>query len=222
MKRLIIARHGNTFRPGETPTRVGAGTDLPLVEETRARSIGRYLKDKGLTPDRVLAAPLKRTMQTAALALEEAGLSLPILPMEDFREIDYGPDENRTEDEVMERLGRLACPAEASHDEIMAKGQEAIELWNANGTVPSGWRVDPAELAAVWKKFAADIRDGETVLVVSSNGVIRFAPHITEGYDDFCAQYDIKTATGGVCIFENAGGVWECREWNVKPFKMYA
>ena len=48
MKRLIIARHGNTFRPGETPTRVGAGTDLPLVEETRARSIGRYLKDKGL------------------------------------------------------------------------------------------------------------------------------------------------------------------------------
>ena len=28
----MIVRHGNTFRAGETPTRVGARTDLPLVE----------------------------------------------------------------------------------------------------------------------------------------------------------------------------------------------
>ena len=41
----MIVRHGNTFRAGETPTRVGARTDLPLVEEERARSAGRYLHD---------------------------------------------------------------------------------------------------------------------------------------------------------------------------------
>ena len=56
MKRLIIARHGNTFRKDETPTRVGAGTDLPLVEEERARGIGKYLKAKGLIPTKVFAA----------------------------------------------------------------------------------------------------------------------------------------------------------------------
>ena len=38
MKTLIIARHGNTFRPGETPTRVGSRTDLPLVEEECCRA----------------------------------------------------------------------------------------------------------------------------------------------------------------------------------------
>ena len=40
-RKLVIVRHGNTFRAGETPTRVGARTDLPLVEEERARSAGR-------------------------------------------------------------------------------------------------------------------------------------------------------------------------------------
>ena len=56
MKTLIIARHGNTFRKGETPTRVGGRTDLPLVEEERGRGIGKYLAKLGLTPTRILAA----------------------------------------------------------------------------------------------------------------------------------------------------------------------
>ena len=51
MKTLIIARHGNTFRPGETPTRVGSRTDLPLVEEERGRGIGRWLKQLGRNPE---------------------------------------------------------------------------------------------------------------------------------------------------------------------------
>lgn len=71
MKTLIIARHGNTFRKGETPTRVGSRTDLPLVEEERGRGIGRYLKKLGMQPNRILAAPLQRTLKTAELAAEE-------------------------------------------------------------------------------------------------------------------------------------------------------
>ena len=35
----MIVRHGNTFRAGETPTRVGARTDLPLVEELDLRDV---------------------------------------------------------------------------------------------------------------------------------------------------------------------------------------
>ena len=69
--RLIIARHGNTFKPGETPTRVGARTDLPLVEEARGRAIGRYLKNHDLIPDIVFSGPLKRQMQTAELAVAD-------------------------------------------------------------------------------------------------------------------------------------------------------
>lgn len=202
MKTLIIARHGNTFRPDETPTRVGAGTDLPLVEEQRGRGIGKYLKKLNLIPTKVYAAPLKRTMTTAALAVEELGINTPIIPMADFTEIDYGPDENKTEDQVIERIG-----------------QEAIDLWNEKAIAPQGWNVDTEQLISVWKNFADSIADGETVLAVSSNGIIRFAPYITGNYTDFCATHDIKVATGAVCIFEYNGTDWVCSEWNTKAFK---
>ena len=202
MKTLIIARHGNTFRPGETPTRVGAKTDLPLVEEERARGIGKYLKKNGYAPTKIYAAPLKRTMETAKLAAEELGFTDTIVPLTDFTENDYGPDENKTEDEVIARIG-----------------QDAIDLWNAKAIVPNGWKVDPEKLATVWKDFATSIKDGETVLAVSSNGVIRFAPHITTDYDAFCAEHDIKVATGGVCVIVLENGTWTAKEWNVKAFK---
>lgn len=202
MKTLIIARHGNTFRPGETPTRVGAGTDLPLVEEERARGIGKYLKKQGCMPTKIYAAPLKRTMETAELAAQELGFSGSIERLNDLTEIDYGPDENKTEDAVIARIG-----------------QEAIDLWNAKAIVPPGWKVDPEKLAKVWCDFAESIGENETVMAVSSNGVIRFAPYITGDYDAFCAEHDIKVATGGVCVFVYENGVWTAKEWNVKAFK---
>lgn len=223
MKTLIIARHGNTFRPGETPTRVGAHTDLPLVEEERARGIGRYLKQNGLVPSRIIAAPLQRTLHTARLAAEELGNPCPVLPDSRFIEVDYGPDENKTEPEVMARLGRLAAGAGAdalSAEELELLGAQAIDLWNARAIVPAGWQVDVPGIIAAWQQLAAEVAEGEVLLCVSSNGVIRFAPHITGDYTAFCAEHDIKVPTGGVCIFTcGEDGAWYCTEWGVKAFK---
>ena len=228
MKTLIIARHGNTFRPGETPTRVGAHTDLPLVEEERARGIGRYLRQvKGLVPTRILAAPLQRTLCTAQLAAEELGCPAPITPDARFVEVDYGPDENKTEPEVMARLGRVACeargqdPAALTPEQLEALGAAAIELWNTQAIAPHGWRVDVPAIISAWQQLAAEVAEGETLLCVSSNGVIRFAPHITGDYAGFCAAHDIKVPTGGVCIFTSAdgGATWRCEEWGVKACK---
>lgn len=55
--------------------RRGASADgrFGLVEEERGRNVGRYLKAKGLIPALVFAAPLKRTVNTAKLAIEEMG-----------------------------------------------------------------------------------------------------------------------------------------------------
>ena len=203
MKTLIIARHGNTFRKGETPTRVGSRTDLELVEEERGRGIGLYLKKLGLTPTRILAAPLKRTMRTAQLAAEELGNPCPVVADARFIEVDYGPDENRTEEEVVARLGA-----------------EAIELWNARAVVPDGWKVDVPRIIANWRELAAEVPEGGVLLCVSSNGTIRFAPHITGDYDGFCAAHDIKVPTGGVCVFTSEdGAAWTCTEWGTKAFK---
>jgi len=37
-RQLFIVRHGNTFDPGDTVTRVGARTDLPLSSSGRAQA----------------------------------------------------------------------------------------------------------------------------------------------------------------------------------------
>lgn len=226
MRTLIIARHGNTFRPGETPTRVGARTDLPLVEEERARGIGLYLKKLGLTPSRILAAPLQRTRRTAELAAEVLGNPCPVQIENRLVEIDYGPDENQTEQAVALRLGRVAAraagrdPSDLTEKELESLGVLALDLWNTQAVVPNGWVADPATLTETWQSIAASIVEGETLLCVSSNGAIRFAPHITGDYVGFCATHDIKVPTGGVCIFTaRPGEPWQCAEWGIKAFK---
>jgi len=207
MIRLIIARHGNTFNKGEVPTRVGARTDLPLVESGReqAKKLGEYLAKFDLLPSKVYAAPLKRTMETAAGALEAAGIAgaVAVEPLDIFTEIDYGPDENKPEDEVVARVG-----------------QKAIDEWNAFAKVPDGWKVDPDKIIRDWKDFAGSLvkgGDGTTTMVVTSNGIARFAPYITGDFDAFAAAHDIKIGTGCLAIFLFDGAKWICEEWNLKP-----
>lgn len=206
--RIIIARHGNTFTKDQTPTRVGGRTDLPLVETERGTYIGKYLKTKNIVPSLVFAAPLKRTMETAKLAIAEMGGNIPLEIDDSFKEIDYGPDENKTEDEVIARIG-----------------QAAIDLWNEKAIVPDGWMVSPQGIIDTWLKLGDKITKnfhGETVMVVSSNGIMRFAPHLTGDFEGFARENDIKVTTGGVCIFEKEDNDkhWKCVAWNLKPLKL--
>lgn len=227
-KTLIIVRHGNTFLPSETPTRVGGRTDLPLVEEDRARCVGRYLTDNNLRPDKIYAAPLKRTTQTAELIIDQMQLLLQVFPENDFIEIDYGPDENKTEDEVELRLGLLSLEKEGvptnnmCREEMQKIGRELIDKWNDEAIVPDGWIIDTEEIIQSWEKFANNIEDGQTVVLCTSNGIIRFAPHILDmDYSTFCKEYDLKVATGSVSVFEYTNGQWICKDWNVNPYNLY-
>lgn len=203
--RIIIARHGNTFTKDQTPLRVGARTDLPLVETERGASIGKYLKMRGLIPAVVFAAPLKRTTETARLAIAALDKDIPLKSDARFTEIDYGPDEAKTEDDVIARIG-----------------QEAMDKWNAEAIVPEGWNVSVDSIVQAWKDFAAEIeRDykDKTVMLVSSNGIIRFAPHLTGDFKKFTEEYNIKVGTGGVCILEKEDGDkhWTVVDWGIKP-----
>ena len=208
--RFIIARHGNTFTADQTPTRVGGKTDLPLVETQRGTYVGKYLKQENIVPNKVVSSPLKRTAETARLAIAEMGGNIPLEFDDSFKEIDYGPDENQTEDVVIARVG-----------------QDAIDLWNTNVVVPNGWKVDVDGIIDNWKSWANKIETeykGQNILIVSSNGVIRFAPYITGDFDGFAKEHDIKVTTGGVCVFEKEDGDanWKCVAWNVKPLKVCA
>ena len=205
MTTLIIARHGNTFGPDDTPTRVGARTDLPLVDTgyAQAEAIGHYLSKNRLIPDVIYASHLKRTYQTAQAAIKASGVTNPIFQLDIFNEIDYGPDENKTEKEVVARIG-----------------EQAIKDWNEKAVVPDGWIVNPTQIIRNWESFAEQIcvhNDNETVLVVTSNGIARFAPHITGDFDGFAAKNKIKLGTGALAIFRHENDRWRITDWNIKP-----
>jgi probable phosphoglycerate mutase len=220
-KTLIIVRHGNTFRTGEEPRRVGARTDLPLVEELRSVMAARIIKSRCLLPTQVFAAPLLRTMQTAELIVREIGVSCPIRAASDFTEVDYGVDEGQTEEAVMRRLGIFYLGNNTEPDLIIQRGKEEIERWNIDGTVPAGWNVDVDKIIASWRKFASEIGGGETVLVVSSNGIIRFAPYILEpdNLELFRKTHNLKVTTAGISIFVQKNNSWNITDWNIKPIE---
>lgn len=204
MTTLIIARHGNTFEPGETPRRAGARTDLPLVDKGRsqAKAIGRWLKVNGLYPEAVYSSQLQRTIDTAKIALEEAGYKEPVYPLEIFNEVDYGPDEDLPEDAVIARLG-----------------EQVLKDWDEKAIVPDGWNFDPDKTISDWQNFAGHIVEDEQscILVVTSNGIARFAPHITGDFTGFIQKHSPKISTGAICVFTYENGQWSCREWNLKP-----
>lgn len=205
MTTLIIARHGNTFGPDDTVTYVGGRTDLPLVEKgiEQARAIGRYLKDNRLIPDVVYSSKLQRAKETAKIAIKESGFTNPVFELDIFNEIDYGPDENKTKDAVIARIGK-----------------QALKDWDDNNTVPQGWLAHPDQIIKNWQDFADQIRahdDNETVLVVTSNGIARFAPHITGDFEGFRAAHSPKLATGAVAILKYENNGWVVKNWNIQP-----
>lgn len=207
--KIIIARHGNTFDADEVPRRVGARTDLDLVEAgiVQATQLGMWMKENGTIPRRIISGPLKRTVKMAEIArsvLFQDEVNHPHIEIDErLREIDYGPDENLREEEVINRIGA-----------------DAIKKWDEKAIVPDGWKVDPAQLKKDWEAITDDIRaenSGESVLIVTSNGIARFAPHLTGNFDAFSAKHKIKLATGALGILEDKNGEWHISEWNLKP-----
>lgn len=203
MTTLLIARHGNTFGPEETPTRVGARTDLPLVEKGReqARAMGQYLKAENFIPDQVFSSHLKRTYESAEIILDSLGQNdLAVTRSEIFNEIDYGPDENKPEEDVIKRIGA-----------------EAVKAWDEEAIVPEGWMVNPDQIIQNWKNFAQDIlgKGAQTTLVVTSNGIARFAPYLTNDFAHFKENYKIKLSTGALGILVYKNGTWHVQGWNI-------
>jgi len=190
-------------------TRVGGRTDLDLVESGLAQGValGQHLKDQGLIPDVIFTTAMKRTQQTAQQAKTILGKDIPTEIMEIFNEIDYGVDENKAEEEVVARLGI-----------------EAIRAWDEHAVVPDGWLVDPEGLRTAWREFGQNVLSnfsGKTVLIVTHNGIARFASALLQNADDLGNaddnQKNLKLGTGSYGHFVHDENAWHCAKWNIKP-----
>lgn len=204
---LVIARHGNTFEADDTPVWVGAKEDLALTEAglEQSRAIGRALRDAGAIPDRILAGPLKRTRTGAALAGEACGFVGEVEIDDRLREIDYGVWGGKTDAEIAERWG-----------------EQAIRDWRERDVPPSGagWSPSPATLKrdaeAVFAAATRDRSPDQVVLIVTSNGVLRYFHPLMTGLAAG-GQADRKVKTGRWCAarVDAAGVAPLC--WNAIP-----
>jgi broad specificity phosphatase PhoE len=199
LAKIYIVRHGNTFEEGEVVTRVGGRTDLPLSSSGRvqAQKLAAHFLAHGVAFTSARSGPLQRTRATAATILGAQAGAPELLTELFLREIDYGPDENRPEREVVARIG-----------------QAALEAWESQGIPPQGWRVDPAALVGNWQELFSDLKDEIGAhLVVTSNGIARFAQQAIG-----LARADGKLATGAYGILElSPDGAAGLTAWNVKP-----
>jgi broad specificity phosphatase PhoE len=195
MRRIFIIRHGNTFAPGEPARRVGARTDIPLVESGRAQAqrLGAWFAGEGVPVARLLTSPLLRARETAqaiAVACDHAADGT----RDWLGEIDHGPDENRVEADVVARIGA-----------------QAIADWDERGIAPDGWLVDADTRIAAWRAFFAEDGTGADLLV-TSNGAARFAL-LAAGLP--LASLKLRTGAFGELVVD-AGAVRVVR-WDVRP-----
>ncbi|MFN3834541.1 MAG: histidine phosphatase family protein [Glycocaulis sp.] len=204
--RLILARHGNTFRPGETPVWVGAREDLPLTDtgEAQSRQIGLALHEAGVVPARIICGPLQRTSQGACLAAEACGFSAAIETDARLKEIDYGRWGGRSDADIAAEWG-----------------EKAIEDWRERSIVPkgAGWTPSPDIIAgnahALCREIVETAAPADTVLVISSNGILRYFHALLAGPS--ARQEDAKVKTGHWGVARHDGSAFTLHVWNVTP-----
>ncbi|ATQ67283.1 MULTISPECIES: histidine phosphatase family protein [Methylosinus] len=203
--RLILARHGNTFGPGDAVRWIGARSDPALVASGReqAEAVGRALAAMHVHPARIIAGPLTRTRESAALAAAGfAPASIEIEPR--LIEIDYGAWEGLTSDEIRS-----------------LRGAPEVDAWERDGIWPqgAGWSPDEAQLRARLEGLLASLRaahtDGDTIMLVSSGGVLRCFGEIYG-----LARRDAKMRTGSLSIVETDAQGFSIALWNARPSEL--
>lgn len=201
---VYIVRHGNTFDKGDTVTRVGARTDLPLSVSGQAQAVhlADWFAKEDILFTHACSSPLRRTMQTAEAILSRQPGALPVHKTPFLKEIDYGVDENRPEAEVVARIG-----------------QAALDRWEREAVVPDGWLAEPDQIRQGWQdlfnRLAGGLQDGPA-LVVTSNGIARFALQVAEPAKGSAHELKLKTGAFGR-IDLDAGGAATVAQWNIRP-----
>lgn len=203
MSRIVICRHANTFDKGDTLRRVGARTDMPLSSsgKVQAKLLAQQFSSEKTNFNfvRAYCSSLQRTKITGETILPEGHSIQTLTSLPFLTEIDYGIDENKTEDEVINRLGL-----------------EAIKLWDEKAIPPKGWNVEPEAIIKSWRELFNKLRalSGDT-LVVSSNGITRFA---LDAADEIATDAPRKLRTAAFGIVNITPEKIIVSEWDKREF----
>ena len=142
-------------------------------------------------------SPLQRTQSTCSYILSNGHTAVAPNFLNFLIEIDYGPDENKPENDVIDRIGK-----------------KAIKLWDTSGTPPQGWLVEPDQIISSWKLFLKNISDtNDDILVVTSNGIARF---LFEAVDNIEIDIHRKLDTACFGLVNVDQDITSLKFWNRK------
>ena len=205
--KLLLARHGNTFLPGEKAVFAGSRNDLPLTDEGRAQA-----KETGLlfarlkaVPSLILTGPLLRTREFGAIAAAEIkGAPAPLIDRR-LDELDYGAWAGLTSEEIVSKFG-------------------AVELadWNERAQWPKDaqWPEDEAAFIEETEGFVAEMRSRNLplILAVTSNGRLRYFPKSFPGeFERLRDRGELKVKTGHLGLLNLDGREAGVAFWNRDP-----
>jgi 2,3-bisphosphoglycerate-dependent phosphoglycerate mutase len=147
--------------------------DVPLspLGEVQARALGAFFEQLERPPAAVVCSPYRRAVDTAALAMDAAGLDVPVRLDERLREREFG---------ILDRLTKVGI--ERRHPDQAAARAFLGKLYHRP---PGGesW----ADVAARVRSFLADVRldhAGDEVVVVTHQAVIMLFRYVLEELDE--------------------------------------
>jgi 2,3-bisphosphoglycerate-dependent phosphoglycerate mutase len=208
MLKLLIVRHGNTFDKGDIVRRVGLQTDLPLsLSGTKqCHNLGMYMNKTYPKIDTVICSELMRTQQTATCIAKEYVSTFPNYQINPaLNEVDYGIDDGKPESEVIQRIG-----------------VDAMQAWDNDTLVPSGWLFDPEKckqkLSELLQNLLQNNHINRTVLLITSNGIARFFPALLDNTLHLNGQALLKMPTASLSEFSfDNNKTWSCKYWGIRP-----
>ncbi len=190
MIRLILMRHGNTFERDEVPVQIGARMDPPLTlfGRKQAEQMGSYLITQGIFPKAIYAGKLKRQIESAKIIAQY--FALPLLYEPALTEINYGPWEGLTGEEIARHWPK-------EHAE-WSKGK-----WQA--TIFGEKREERRFAIENWLKgLRRTYQREDTLFGVTSNGLLRFLGNEKVRTGHFCE----------IALFEDT---LKIGHWNIDP-----
>ncbi|MBL7714310.1 MAG: 2,3-diphosphoglycerate-dependent phosphoglycerate mutase [Bdellovibrionales bacterium] len=153
MPKLVLIRHGQSLWNLEN--RFTGWVDVPLTQqgEDEARRAGEKLR--GLKLNVAYTSALTRAQRTLALAMEAAGIHLPVIRDQALNERHYGDIQGLNKDDLKKKFG-----------------EEQVKIWRRSYDIPPPNGESLKDTAARTLPFferciLGDIRQGKNVLVVA-------------------------------------------------------
>ncbi len=155
--RLLLARHGQTA--WNASRRFQGSTDVGLSERGRAQAaaLGQRLSGRRLAA--VYVSPLGRARETATIVLAKRASLLPVVAVDELRELSLGQWEGRTVEEIKGQEGDpYLAWLRAPHD-CLPPGGEPLDCV-------------ASRVRRALERIAAAHAEEDEVLVVAHGGVI--------------------------------------------------